>query len=104
MVQRSYGSSPRPKVGKGDDLMSVSLREVIEAAGYDLTSEGDCNWLLSKRNEMEELLDLAENTIYDIKEKMADEQEAEYRKQIDEEIEDRNEDTSDEYLTGEEDL
>ena len=84
--------------------MSVSLLEVIEAAGYDLTSEGDCNWLLSKRNEIEILLEAAENTIYDIQDAKFKESMAESQRQLDEEIEDRDEDTSDEYLTGEEDL
>ena len=84
--------------------MSVSLKEVIEFAGYDLTSEGDCNWLLSKRNEFEELLDAAENTLWDIDDAKFKESMAESQRQLDEEIEDRNEDTSDEYLTGEEDL
>lgn len=65
--------------------MSVSLREVIEAGGYDLTTEEDCNWLLSKRNEFNELIEQAENLLENL-------------------VEDRNEDTSDEYLTGEENL
>ena len=84
--------------------MSVSLKEVIEFAGYDLTSEGDCNWLLSKRNEFEILLEAAENTIYDIQDAKFNESMAESQRQLDEEIEDRDEDTADDYNTGEEDL
>lgn len=37
--------------------MSVSLLEVIEAGGYDLTTVEDANWLLSKQSEFEELID-----------------------------------------------
>jgi hypothetical protein len=40
--------------------MSVSLLEVIEAAGYDLTTKEDCLWLLSKQHEFEELIEQAE--------------------------------------------
>lgn len=40
--------------------MSVSLLEVIEAAGYDLSTPDDANWLLSKQNEFEELIEKAE--------------------------------------------
>lgn len=43
--------------------MSVSLREVIESGGYDLTTRDDCNWLLSKRQEFEDLLEAAEDQI-----------------------------------------
>ena len=40
--------------------MSVSLLEVIEHGGYDLTTKEDSIWLLSKRNEFEELIEQAE--------------------------------------------
>lgn len=40
--------------------MSVSLLEVIEAGGYDLDTVEDATWLLSKRNEFEELIEKAE--------------------------------------------
>ena len=43
--------------------MSVSLAEVIEAGGYDLSTVEDANWLLSKQNEFEELIEQAENLI-----------------------------------------
>jgi hypothetical protein len=64
--------------------MSVSLLEVIEAAGYDLNTVEDANWLLSNKSEFEYLLEEASNL-------------------IEEDVENRDEDTSDEYLTGEED-
>ena len=42
--------------------MSVSLQEVIEAAGYNLTdSYEDAAWLLSKQSEFEQLLEKAED-------------------------------------------
>lgn len=40
--------------------MSVSLLEVIEHGGYDLSLKEDAIWLLSKRNEFEELIEAAE--------------------------------------------
>ena len=40
--------------------MSVSLLEVIESAGYDLSTTEDANWLLSKQGEFEELINKAE--------------------------------------------
>ena len=43
--------------------MSVSLREVIEAGGYDLTTIEDARWLLSKRSEWDDLIDEAENLV-----------------------------------------
>lgn len=43
--------------------MSVSLQEVIEAGGYDLSTVEDANWLLSKRNEFDELIEAAEQLI-----------------------------------------
>lgn len=43
--------------------MSVSLLEVIEAGGYDLTTKEDALWLLSKRAEFEELVEQAEELI-----------------------------------------
>ena len=43
--------------------MSVSLLEVIEAGGYDLSTVEDANWLLSRQNEFEELIEQAENLI-----------------------------------------
>lgn len=43
--------------------MSVSLQEVIEAGGYDLTTKEDANWLLSKRNEFDQLIESAEELL-----------------------------------------
>lgn len=43
--------------------MSVSLLEVIEAGGYDLNTVKDANWLLSVKEEFEELVEKAEATI-----------------------------------------
>jgi len=43
--------------------MSVSLLEVIEAGGYDLNNYEDANWLLSKRNEFEELVEKAQEIV-----------------------------------------
>lgn len=40
--------------------MSVSLLEVIEHGGYDLSTKEDAIWLLSKRSEFEELIKKAE--------------------------------------------
>lgn len=43
--------------------MSVSLLEVIEAAGYDLSTVEDAIWLLSKQNEFEELVNQSHEVI-----------------------------------------
>lgn len=43
--------------------MSVSIQEVIEAAGYDLSTRDDANWLLSQRSEFDDLIEEAEATI-----------------------------------------
>lgn len=43
--------------------MGVLLQEVIEAGGYDLSTVEDANWLLSKRNEFDELIEAAEKLI-----------------------------------------
>lgn len=43
--------------------MGVSIREVIEAGGYDLRTAEDATWLLSKRNEFDELIEQAEELI-----------------------------------------
>jgi predicted amino acid racemase len=40
--------------------MSVSLRTVLEAAGYDLSTLEDNRWLLSVRREFEELIEKAD--------------------------------------------
>lgn len=46
--------------------MSVSLLEVIEAAGYDLNTPEDANWLLSKQSEFEELVNKAEELVEEL--------------------------------------
>lgn len=43
--------------------MSVSLLEVIEAGGYDITTVSDANWLLSKQSEFEELIEQAQEVV-----------------------------------------
>lgn len=43
--------------------MSVSLLEVIEAGGYDLSTIEDANWLLAQQSEFEELVKKAEDVI-----------------------------------------
>ena len=43
--------------------MSVSLLEVIEHGGYDLSTKEDAIWLLSKRSEFEELIEKAEEVL-----------------------------------------
>lgn len=43
--------------------MSVSLLEVIEAGGYNLSTIEDANWLLSKQSEFEELVEQANNLV-----------------------------------------
>lgn len=40
--------------------MSRSLLEALEGAGYNLSTPEDATWLLSKRNEFEELVEQAE--------------------------------------------
>lgn len=43
--------------------MGVSIAEVIEHGGYDLTTLEDAQWLLSKQSEFEELVEQAEEVI-----------------------------------------
>jgi hypothetical protein len=43
--------------------MSVSLLEVIEAGGYDLTTKEDALWFLSKQSEFEQLVEQAEELV-----------------------------------------
>lgn len=43
--------------------MSVSLLEVIEHGGYDLSTVEDARWLLSKQSEFEDLIEQAEDLI-----------------------------------------
>lgn len=39
--------------------MSVSLEEALEGAGYSLDNVDDCEWLIGKQEEFEELVDKA---------------------------------------------
>lgn len=49
--------------------MSVSLDEVLTAAGYDIRNNvDDAQWLLTQRDEFEELLGIAEQTVDDYEE------------------------------------
>lgn len=43
--------------------MSVSLLEVIEHGGYDITTKEDAQWLLSKQTEFEELIEQAQEVV-----------------------------------------
>jgi len=43
--------------------MSVSLLEVIESGGYDITTVEDARWLVSKQSEFEQLIGEAEAVI-----------------------------------------
>lgn len=43
--------------------MSVSLLEVIEHGGYNITTYEDANWLLSKQNEFAELIEQAQEVV-----------------------------------------
>lgn len=45
--------------------MAVSLREVVEAGGYDITTPEDARWLLSRKEEIEELLEQAEEVVWE---------------------------------------
>ena len=67
--------------------MSVSLLEVFEAGGYDLSTIEDANWLLSKQNEIEELFEEAQKLIDEAQAKEDAEAEAEYNRTFLEESE-----------------
>ena len=43
--------------------MSVSIREVIEAGGYDLTTVEDARWLIAQEGNWDELLEQAEELV-----------------------------------------
>ena len=60
--------------------MSVSLDEIIRHGGYDIKNDvNDARWLLAQRDEFEELLEIAEQTVddYDEYEEYLDEPPAE---------------------------
>lgn len=60
--------------------MSVSLLEVIEAGGYDLSTEEDARWLLLQVNQFEELVIKAEDMIEQIEEAELIASDEDYRK------------------------
>ena len=43
--------------------MSVTLHEVIEAGGYDLSTVEDANWLLATQVEYEQLIEKAQELV-----------------------------------------
>ena len=43
--------------------MSVSLLEALEGSGYNFYLREDCEWLVSKQSEFEELIEKAQETI-----------------------------------------
>jgi len=43
--------------------MSTTLREVIEAGGYNLATLDDANWLLGVEDEFNELIEQAEELV-----------------------------------------
>lgn len=54
--------------------MSVSIREVIEAGGYDLTTLDDARWLVSQEAEFDELIEQAEELIEEAESKERDDE------------------------------
>jgi len=67
--------------------MSVSILEVIEAGGYDLTTKEDCQWLLGQVNQFEDLVTKAEDLIEKHEQIESEEIEAKYRATFPEEEE-----------------
>lgn len=59
--------------------MSVSLLEVIEAGGYNIRTYEDANWLLSKRNEFDELVEKAEEIVNKAEEEESERLDKEYK-------------------------
>lgn len=43
--------------------MSVSIEDVLNGAGYDINKYDDAQWLLAQRDEWEELIDRAGETV-----------------------------------------
>lgn len=58
--------------------MSVSILEVIEAGGYDLSTEDDAKWLISQVNQFEELVEKAEDMLEAIEEAETERLEKDY--------------------------
>ena len=54
--------------------MSVSLDEVLTAAGYDIRNNvEDAQWLLAQRDEFEDLCDIADGTVDEYETKLNEE-------------------------------
>ena len=54
--------------------MSVSLDEVLTAAGYDIRNNvEDAQWLLAQRDEFEDLCDIADDTVDEHESKLNEE-------------------------------
>lgn len=64
--------------------MSVSILEIIEAGGYDLTTLEDNIWLLAQVNEFEELVDKAQTMVEEEQERLDAIEEAEYQRRFNE--------------------
>lgn len=62
--------------------MSVSILEVIEAGGYDLSTIEDARWLKSQESAFEELIEKAEEMIEAEEERENAEAEAEYQERF----------------------
>ena len=58
--------------------MSVGILEVIEAGGYDLSTEEDARWLLAQVNQFEDLVTKAEDLIEKIEDEENERLEREY--------------------------
>lgn len=58
--------------------MSVSIDQVISAAGYDLSTPEDAQWLVSQVNRFDELVEEAEDMLEAIEEAETERLEQEY--------------------------
>lgn len=43
--------------------MSATLAQILEKAGYDLTTKQDAEWLIGREDEFEELIEKAEEVV-----------------------------------------
>ena len=62
--------------------MSVSISEVIGAAGYNINTEEDARWLLAQVNQFEELITQAEDLIEAIEDAETERIEKNYREKF----------------------
>lgn len=67
--------------------MSVSVREVIESAGYKLDTIEDARWLLAQEDLFDEMIDAAQELVDEYEERLDEEAEREYRMRFPEEEE-----------------